>query len=124
MCGAFWDLLPTFTDVAGAKTPAHIDGLSIVPALTGKGTQKKHDYLYWEFHENGGRQAVRQGNWKAVRLQVIKNPDAPIELYDLAKDPSESHNVASQNPDRANQLSRLMSESHVESPLFPFHRTE
>ncbi|WP_040584974.1 arylsulfatase [Spirosoma luteum] len=118
--GAFWDLLPTFTELAGAKTPNHIDGLSILPTLTGKGAQKQHNYLYWEFHENGGRQAVRQGNWKAVRLQAIKNPDAPVELYDLVKDPSESHNVAAQNPDRARQLSQLMNESHVESPLFPF----
>jgi arylsulfatase A len=78
--GAFWDLLPTFTELAGAKTPAGIDGLSIVPSLTSKGAQKQHDYLYWEFHENGGRQAVRQGSWKAVRLQAIKKPECPRRI--------------------------------------------
>ena len=118
--GAFWDLLPTFTELAGAKTPAHLDGLSIVPSLTGKGTQKQHDYLYWEFHENGGRQAVRQGNWKAVRLEVAKNPNGLVELYDLSRDPAEARNVAAQNPDKARQLGQLMAQAHIASPLFLF----
>jgi arylsulfatase A-like enzyme len=118
--GAFWDLLPTFTELAGVKIPDRIDGLSIVPSLTGKGTQQQHDYLYWEFHENGGRQAVRQGNWKAVRLNVAKNTNGAVELYDLSKDPAETRNIATQNPDKARQLGQLMTEAHVESALFPF----
>ncbi|GAB3951706.1 arylsulfatase [Spirosoma harenae] len=118
--GAFWDILPTFTELAGANAPGRIDGISFVPTLTGKGVQKKHDYLYWEFHENGGRQAVRQGNWKAVRLQAIAHPDGPVELYDLSKDPAEAHNIANEHPDKAKQLGQLMTQSHVESPIFPF----
>ena len=118
--GAFWDLLPTFAELAGVKTPAHIDGLSIVPSLTGKGTQKKHDYLYWEFHENRGRQAVRQGNWKAIRLQAADKPNNPVELYDLSKDLAEMHNVASQHPEEVRKFGQLMNQSHVASPLFPF----
>lgn len=118
--GAFWDLLPTFTELAGARTPARIDGVSLVPALTGKGQQKKHDYLYWEFHEEGGKQAVRQGNWKAVRLHAFSDPNGPIELYDLSKDPAETHDIAGKYPDKVRYLSKLMAQSHTESSLFPF----
>lgn len=121
--GAFWDLLPTFAELAGAKPPTGIDGLSFLPALTGKGTQKQHDFLYWEFHENGGRQAIRQGNWKAVRLNVNTSPNGQVELYDLAKDPGETANLAAKHPDKARQLAQLMSQSHVPSALFPFGET-
>jgi arylsulfatase A-like enzyme len=118
--GAFWDVLPTFAELAGAKSVANVDGISFVPALTGKSTQKKHDYLYWEFHEQGGRQAVRQDNWKAVRLKAAGNPDGLVELYDLSKDPGETTNVTPQFPDKARELGRIMNRAHVSSALFPF----
>ncbi|MGA0555331.1 arylsulfatase [Larkinella sp. VNQ87] len=118
--GAFWDLLPTFAELADTKVPAHIDGISFVPALTGKGIQKNHDYLYWEFHEQGGKQAVRRGNWKAVRLNAATAPNGPVELYDLSKDPAESTNLAARHADIARELGQLMNRSHVPSALFPF----
>ncbi|MCK8493316.1 arylsulfatase [Spirosoma sp. RP8] len=117
--GAFWDLFPTFAELAGAKSTTPIDGLSFVSSLTGRGTQQKHDYLYWEFHEGGGKQAIRQGKWKAVRLQVVQNPKGLVELYDLSNDPGETKNLAAQYPDKADELGRLMTSSHVESTLFP-----
>ncbi|MCF2445691.1 arylsulfatase [Dyadobacter sp. CY345] len=118
--GAFWDILPTFAELAGAKVPANIDGISFVPSITGEGVQLKHEYLYWEFHEQGGRQAVRQGNWKAVRLKAAEKPNAPVELYDLSKDSGERVNVASKFPDKAKELSKIMKHSHIPSVLFPF----
>jgi len=118
--GAFWDILPTFAELAGAKTPSHIDGISFVPSITGKGVQKTHNHLYWEFHEQGGRQAVRQGNWKAVKLKAAENPNAPVELYDLSKDLGERINVASKFPDKAKELGRIMKQSHIPSAIFPF----
>ena len=118
--GAFWDILPTFAELAGAKSPPHIDGISFTAALTGKGVQKKHDYLYWEFHEQGGKQAVRQDNWKAVRLKAAGNPDGLVELYDLSKDPAETTNITPQNPEKANELRQIMNKAHVSSALFPF----
>jgi len=82
---AFWDFLPTACEVAGVDIPDGIDGISYLPVLTGK-KQPEHDYLYWEFYGGQGKkQAVRMGNWKAVRLNVFEDPDGPIELYDLER---------------------------------------
>ncbi|NIJ51459.1 arylsulfatase [Dyadobacter arcticus] len=118
--GAFWDILPTFAELANAKAPTNIDGISFTDALKGMPTQKKHEYLYWEFHEQGGRQAVRQGNWKAVRQKAAGNPDALVELYDLSKDPSETTNLTPQFPDKAKELGQIMNKAHVSSAIFPF----
>ncbi|TDE12822.1 arylsulfatase [Dyadobacter psychrotolerans] len=122
--GAFWDLLPTFAELGGAKVTSRIDGIPFTAALTGKGTQKKHDFLYWEFHEQGGRQAVRQGNWKAIRLKAAGNPQARVELYDLSKDPAETKDLSAQFPDKAKELGQIMNRSHVPSAIFPFGKEE
>lgn len=118
--GAFWDLLPTFTELAGVKAPKNIDGISFVPALLNKGTQKQHDFLYWEFHENGGRQAVRMGKWKGVKYKASVDPASPIELYDLERDRGETKNIATQHPDIVKQMAAVMQREHVENADFPF----
>lgn len=118
--GAFWDILPTFTELAGMKKQAHTDGISLVPTLLGKGKQPAHAYLYWEFHEKGGRQAVSQGTWKAVRLEANNPAKTKVELYDLSKDPQESVDLAKTNPKKAAELARLMDQAHRPSALFPF----
>ena len=82
---AHWDMLPTLAELAGATTPAGIDGVSMARALAGQ-PQPTHEFMYWEFHERGFQQAVRMGQWKAVRLKK----DAPLELYDLAPIPASS----------------------------------
>ena len=113
---AFWDFLPTCADLAGFKTPRDIDGISMLPTLLGQDDkQKKHEYLYWEFHEQGKRQAVRMGNWKGVRLNVAKNPDGPIELYDLKDDLAEKHNVANEHPDIVKRIEQYMKQAHAPS---------
>jgi arylsulfatase A-like enzyme len=106
---AFWDFLPTCCEVAGLTPPAGIDGVSYLPTLLGKpAEQGRHPYLYWEFHEQGKKQAVRLGNWKGVRLNVAKNPQGPIELYDLAADPGEERNVAAQHPEIVRKIAEIM----------------
>ena len=122
---AFWDVMPTLAELAGAEAPADIDGISFVPTLSGKAArQKKHEYLYWEFHEQGGRQAVRRGKWKAVRLQVKRDPNGPLELYDLEADPQEKSNIGSQHPDIVAKMERIMIEAHTDSDVFLFGQSQ
>ena len=117
--GAFWDIMPTLVELTGAPQPRYTDGISFLPTILGSGEQQQHAYLYWEFHEGGGRQAVRRGKWKGIRLDTKANPDARLALYDLQADPSETTDVASEYPEIADQLTQLMSDAHQESVVFP-----
>jgi len=113
---AFWDFLPTCCELAGADAPEDIDGISMVPALLGRSRQQKeHEALYWEFHEQGKKQAVRMGNWKGVRLNVAKKPDGPIELYDLKNDIGERNNVANRHPEIVARIEKYMKSARTPS---------
>ena len=107
---AHWDLLPTLADIAGAKAPTGLDGLSMRAALEG-GRAPSHEFLYWEFHERGFQQAVRTGKWKAVRLKK----DAPLELYDLDADAGETRDVAAAHPDVVGRIERYLRTARTES---------
>ncbi|WOH36024.1 arylsulfatase [Thalassotalea fonticola] len=121
---AFWDIMPTLADVAGVDKPASTDGISMLPTLLTTGEQAQHRHMYWEFHNNSGghSQAVRldddHGQWKAVRLytkQQKVNPD--IELYNLAVDGAEQHNIAAGNPERVTQMRKIMQQSRTRSRI-------
>lgn len=89
----FPDFLPTFAELAGAKAPADVDGISMLPELLGEpDKQKQHEYLYWEL---GQQTAVRMGSWKAVRPRRA----AAWQLYDLSRDVSEANDVSADHPD-------------------------
>ena len=118
---AFWDVLPTVADVAGIDIKEPVDGISFVPTLTGKGSQDEHEYLYWEFHERGGRQGIRKGNWKGVKYDINKIPNAPLELYDLSKDLKETDNIAAQHPEIIAELELLMKQASTPSPIERFN---
>ncbi len=109
---AFWDVLPTLAELAGAEIPENTDGISFLPALTGKGTQKEHDYLYWEFPSYQGQQAVRKGDWKAIRKDIFKG-NMDIALYNLAEDIVEENNVADQYPEIVDEMQKIMKEARV-----------
>lgn len=116
---AFWDFLPTAAQLAGVEhqIPPEIQGISFAPTLTGRGEQAKHPFLYWEFHELGGRRALRQGNWKLVQYNLNKNGKA--QLYNLAEDLSETQDVANHHPERVSAMLNLMNEHRTSSPIFP-----
>jgi arylsulfatase A len=121
---ALWDLFPTFLQLSGVPITARTDGISILPALKGDKKQKLHEYFYWELHESGGKQAVRMGDWKAVKLNVSSNTNTPIELYDLRTDPKEEKNIAAQHPDIAKRMDALMKEAYVPNKDWPLFRGE
>lgn len=113
---AFWDVLPTLAELAGAAVPAGLDGISMVPALLGEKAAGRapadHEYLYWEFPERGFAQAVRLGRWKAVR----QKPHAPLELYDLSSDAGEQHDVAKGHAEIVARMEMILKEAHDDLP--------
>jgi len=115
---AFWDFLPTCAELSGAKIPtsAKLDGFSLVSLLKG-GAAPKREYFYWELHgpNNPPLQAVRFGDWKAVR----NGPGLALELYDLATDVAESKNVASAHPDLVARAESLIKTAHFDDPNWP-----
>ncbi len=120
---AFWDFPPTALELAGGESPSSMDGISIAPTLLGDGgPQREHDFLYWEFHEQGGKQAVRMGHWKGIRLGVGARPDGPIALYDLRTDIGEEHDVSADHPEVVDAIARAMDAAHEPSDLFRFGR--
>jgi arylsulfatase len=119
---AFWDLLPTLAELTGATPPPGIDGLSLVPTLVGRGEQKAHPFLYWEFPGYGGQQALRQGRWKAIRRDMLrraKRDPLAIELYDLQTDVGETRDIAAQHPEIVAKARQIFTREHVPSRLFP-----
>jgi arylsulfatase A-like enzyme len=112
---AFWDFLPTVADLIGVEAPKDLDGISVKEALLG-GVQKPHEYLYWEFHERGFSQAVRFGDWKAVRKGDL---DAPVEIFDLSKDLSEKNDIAKEHPEIVEKAKILFVSARTDSKEFP-----
>ena len=95
---AHWDVFATVAGAVAPQVAVEGDGLSFLPTLLGAGKQPEHESLYWEYHASGGTQAARLGTWKGVQRNA-KKPGAKIELYDLAKDPAEAHDLAAEHPE-------------------------
>lgn len=114
---AFWDLLPTFAEIAGARPPENIDGISIVDALKGGKIAQPHEYFYWDYGHCRSRydQAVRMGDWKAVR----RGQKNEIELYDLSNDIGERNNIAAQQPEVVQKIAEIMTTAVTPSERYP-----
>ena len=111
-------MYPSFCELAGIHPESNIDGISILPALTGK-EQTAHEYLYWEFHEQGARQAVRMGKWKGVKYN-LREGNRQLELFNLETDKAETTDVAQKYPEITARIEQILAETRVSSPEFPF----
>jgi len=119
--GANYDILATITDLVGIESVPKTDSVSFLPTLRGQvDEQQQHEYLFWDFTGYGGQLAVRMGDWKGVRLDLIKNPDAPLELYNLKNDIGESNDVAAKHPEIVEKIQRIMIEERTEPEIKSF----
>jgi len=117
----FWDFLPTCCELMGAEVPKGLDGISYLPAMLGQdAAQRKHKYLYWEFFERGGKRAVRFGKWKAIQINIHKNANNPITLYNLEEDLGETMDLASKFPEVIDQAKKYFQEAHTPSKIWAF----
>jgi arylsulfatase A-like enzyme len=110
---AFQDVMPTLCEIAGVPVPEGRDGISYMPELLGK-KQQQHEYLYWEFPESGGQQAVVYGKYKALRKNLHKG-NTVFELYDLETDPEESVNIADAHPEIIARVIEICEKEHTPS---------
>ncbi len=117
MC-SFWDMMPTLREMTGVAPAQGLDGVSLLPLICGTGVQKEHDFLYFEFQEQGGRQAVRQGPWKLVHLD-IRTDNPHYELYNIDEDPGETTNIAVSYPEQLARLKAIMEREHIPNPDWP-----
>ena len=116
----FWDFLPTVCELINVSTPEDIDGLSYLSVLTGLGEQKQHENLYFEFHEQGGKQAIICDRWKLIRLNVNQPSKERYELYNLNADPGETSDVAAMYPEKVCQMRKMMFDSHIKNENWMF----
>jgi len=120
--GYFADILPTFAELTAVEIPENTDGISLKDVFLKNKHLKEERILYWEFHEQEGKQAVRQGNWKGVRLDVHKKGfHDEIELYDLQIDPAETNDISAENPEIVKKILEIMASEHEFSESFPFN---
>ena len=117
---ANWDFMPTACQLAHARIPANIDGFSYLPTLLADGRrQVKHSFLYWEFPQNNGQQAVRLGKWKGIRFNLQKEM-SKVKLFDLDNDLQEQHDVAGDHPDLVKKIEAIMKQQHSPSVVERF----
>lgn len=116
---AFWDVLPTFCDLAGVPIPTGVNGISFLPTLLGQ-EQPQHDYLYWEFYEQEGKKAIRMNNWKLVQIGLNAGETLQTQLFDLSRDIGEENDLANSHPEVVKQAKEWMAKAHTPSEHFQF----
>ncbi len=112
---AFYDIMPTLADLGGLSAPSSIDGLSFASTLLGE-AQPAHEYLYWEFPEYKGQQAVRMGDYKGIRKNMFEG-NLVIELYNLKNDPAETTDISKSMPEITEEIAAIMKIAHEDAEL-------
>lgn len=95
------DIMPTALAAAGAKIPSNLDGVNLLPYLTGKEKKAPHEVLFWRY---GGATALRKGNWKLLKQPERGKPNAEFQLFDLSRDIPETTDLAAQKPEIVKDL--------------------
>ncbi|MEM7375495.1 MAG: arylsulfatase [Bacteroidota bacterium] len=119
LLSAFYDVMPTFCEIAGVEPPSHTDGVSFLPTLIGEPQVQSHEFLYWEFPAYKGQQAIRMGKWKAIRRHMMEG-NLEIELYDLDADIQEQNNVAQAYPNVIARMEEILDQEHQAADLDRF----
>jgi uncharacterized sulfatase len=109
----FGDVFATLAEVTNQPVPSGLDSISMLPTLLAQDAQQQHDYLYWEFYEQGSKQAVRWQNWKAVRMPMLTGK---TELYNLESDLGEISDIAAEHPEIVRQMEQMMDTAHAPDP--------
>jgi len=117
---SFTDVFPTLSEIAQVEVSKELDGISYLPSLLDQGIQTKHEFLYWEFAGYEGQQAIRYGDWKAIRKNIRKG-NMEIELYHLKTDIREEHNVAAEHPEIISKIQEFLQLSHEKAEIERFH---
>lgn len=118
---AHYDALATLAEIVGAEPPSETDSVSLLPVLLSRPTgQERREHLFWDYAGSGGQLAVRMGRWKGVKRGLVKNPDAPLELYDLETDIGERQNIAAERPDVAARIEKIMVEARTRPAVEAF----
>jgi arylsulfatase len=116
---AAWDMFPTFCDITGSDHPDGLDGISILPSITGKGKQNEHEFLYWEYPERRGQQAVRMDNWKGIR-DSTRDGNMKIRLFNLKDDIAEEKDLSGSYPEIVKQMEEIMAGEHEKPEIERF----
>lgn len=113
LISAQFDLLATLAELIQQPIPGNTDGISFLPELKGNpASQKRHGYIYFEYPEKGGQSAIRMGDWKGVRTNVKKDPEAAWQIFNLKTDRNETTNVAGEHPELVQQFDAIQKKEH------------
>ena len=118
LCAA-WDIFPTICELSGSELPGDLDGISFMPEIMQKGKQEKHDFLYWEYPEARGQQAVRLDNWKGIRDSTLDG-NMKVMLFNLEEDYTESFDVSDNYPEVVKEIEEIMIAAHQKPEIERF----